>query len=163
MESSRHYCIDKYGFRYGVEITDEDDSIVVFGSTPNLSFDFKEHGMKIRRSKHYDYILRYVLKDGQIFFRGFDARLSFWNKKSQLLGIDAKKDNQKKNSRFVFDDISINYSGILSIGRNFDYRYWNHDEKATPVPFSPEVYKENGYMKLEKGVIIKKELNGQDI
>ena len=70
---SRYYYIDKYGYRCGVDITGEGDDIVVFNSTPNLSFDLKKHGVKIRRSKYEDYILTYVLKDGQIFLRSFAA------------------------------------------------------------------------------------------
>jgi hypothetical protein len=50
----------------------------------------------------------------------------------------------------------------LSIGRSFDYRYWQHDEKTTPVPFSPDVFKENGYIKFEKGRIIEKSLVFRD-
>ena len=156
---SQYYYTDKYGYRCAVEITSEDDDIVVFNSTPSLLFDLKEHGIKIRHSKHYDYILRYVLKDGQILLRSFAARLSFFGRKSQIWGVTAAKYGDGKWSIFNFDDILVDHSGTLSIGRTFDYRYWNHDEKMTPVPFSPEVYKENGYIELEKGKIVKKELN----
>ena len=160
---SRYYYIDKYGYRCGVDITGEDDDIVVFNSTPNLSFDLKKHGIKIRRSKHYDYILSYALKDGQIFLHSFAARLSFFSGKSQIMGVKGRKLGDGNWSIFIFNDIFVDYSGTLSIGRTFDYRYWNHDEKMTPVPFSPEVYKENGYMKLEKGIITAKELKNREI
>lgn len=168
MKSSRHYCIDKYGCRYAVEMISENDDIVVFGSTPKLSFDLKEHGIKIRRAKHdipmdYDYILIYVLKDGKMFFRGFEAHLSFWSRSSKILGVAAEEYNEGKWSRFIFDDISTDYSGTLSIGKDFDYRYWKHEDKARPVPFSPEVYKENGYIKIENGAIVAKELHPRDI
>ncbi len=159
---SRYYYTDKYGYRCGVDITSEDDDIVVFSSTPNLSFDFKKYGIKIRRSKHYDYILSYVLKDGQILLHSFATHLSFFGGKSPIMGVTATKQGDGKWSIFNFDDICIDYSGTLSIGRTFDYRYWNHDEKMTPVPFSPEVYKENGYIELEKGKIVKKELNSMN-
>ena len=159
---SGYYYTDQYGYRCGVDITDEDDDIVVFSSTPNLSFDLKEHGIKIRRSKYHDYILRYVIKNEQIFLCGIETRLPFLCKKSQIFGVSAEAYNKGKWSIFRFDDIPVEYSGTLSIGRTFDYRYWKHDEKVTPVPFSPEVYKENGYIKLEKGKIIKKELISRD-
>lgn len=75
------------------------------------------------------------------------------------MGVTAAKHGDGKWSIFNFDDIFVDYSGTLSIGRTFDCRYWNHDEKMTPMPFSPEVYKENRYIELEKGKIVKKELN----
>ena len=43
---SRYYYTDQYGYRCGVDITSEEDDIVVFNSTPRLSFDLKEHGIK---------------------------------------------------------------------------------------------------------------------
>ena len=48
------------------------------------------------------------------------------------------------------------------IGKNFNDRYWKYDEKETPVPFSPDVYRENGYMKIEEGKIIEKTLTIRD-
>ena len=159
MESSRHCYIDQYGYHCEVEIDSEDD-IVVFNSIPSLSFDFKKHGIRIRRSINYDYVLRYVIKNEQIFLRGIGARLSFLCKKIELYGV--KAETFGKWSFFHFDDIPVEYSGTLTIGKNFDYRYWQHEDKATPVPFSPEVYKDNGYIELEKGKIIKKELVSRD-
>ena len=156
---SRYYYTDKYGYRCGVDITSEEDDIVVFNSTPNLSFDLKKYGIKIRRSKYYDYILRYVLKDGQIVLHSFAAHLSIFCRKSQIMGVSAVQYGDGKWSIFNFDDIFVDYSGTLSVGRTFDYRYWNHDDKAYPVPFCPEVYKENGFMEVNKGKIVKKELS----
>ena len=158
METSRHSYTNLQGYRCGVDIIDEDDDIVVFNSEPHLSFDFRKQGIRIRRSKYEDYVLCYVLKDGQVFLRRFEARLSFFSKKSRLMGVTAEEYNSGKWSIFVFDDIPVDYSGTLSIGRTFDYRYWNHDEKAFSVPFSPEVYKENGYIRIEKGAIVEKVL-----
>ncbi len=162
MESSRHDYIDHYGYHCGVDIISEDDDIVIFNSTPSLSFDFKKHGIRIRHSNHYDYILRYVLKNGQIFLRGIEVRLSFFNKRAQIFGVNAEPYNKGNRDIFLFDDIPVEYSGTLSIGKTFDPQYWEHDEKTTPVPFSPEVYKENGYIKLEKGTITEKELFSRD-
>ena len=158
METSKHDIIDLLGYRVSIEIICEDDDIVVFNSTPNLSFDFKKHGIKIRHSDHHDYALRYVVKNGQIFLRGIEVRLSFFNKKTQIFGVNAKAYSKEKQSIFVFDDIPVEYSGILSIGKTFDPKYWEHDEKTAPVPFSPEVYKENGYIKFENGIMTEKEL-----
>ena len=160
MEASRHSYFDQYGYRCEVEIISDD--VVVFNSTPNLYFDFKKHGIKIRRSKYCDYILRYVIKNEQLFLRGIETRLSLLCKESQIFGVKAETFNKGKWSIFHFDDIPVEYTGTLSIGKTFDYRYWEHDDKVTPVPFSPDVYKENGYMKLKKGTIIEKVLTFND-
>ena len=157
MELSSHGYIDKYGYRCAIQISSEED-IVVFNSTPKLSFDLKEHGIKIKRSKYHDYTLHYVLKDGQIFLCGFGAGFPFYRKKAQIFGADPYKYDNSKWNHFDFDDIPVEYSGTLSIGRDFDKKYWTEDEKATPTPFSPEVYKENGYIKFEKGRVVEKEL-----
>jgi len=158
MESSKHEYLDPYGYHVSIEIISEDDDLVVFNSTPSLSFDLKKHGIKIRHSDHYDYVLRYVLRNGQIFLRGIEVRLSFFHKRVQIFGVNAETYSKEKRSIFVFDDIPVEYSGVLSIGKTFDQQYWKHDEKATPVPFSPEVYRENGYIKFEKGTMTEKEL-----
>ena len=157
MKTSAHSYTDQYGYRCEIDIINEDD-IVVFNSTPHLSFDLKEHKIKIRHSKHNDYLLSYVLKDGKIFLRSFAARLSLLSKNSQIRGVTATKLGDGKWSIFNFDDVFVDYSGTLSIGKTFDYSYWSHEDKETPVPFSPEVYKKNGYIKLEKGRIVEKKL-----
>ena len=74
-------------------------------------------------------------------------------KKAQIFDKKAETLNNGKWSIFHFDNIPVEYTGTLSIGRSFDYRYWQHDEKTTPVPFSPDVFKENGYIKFEKGLV----------
>ena len=160
MESSRHGYIDQYGYRCGIEMMSED--IVVFDSTPNLSFDFKKYGIKIRRSKNYDYILHYAIKNEQLFLCKIEVCLSLGSKKSQIFGVNAETIDNGKWSIFHFDDMPWEYTGILSIGRNFDDRNWKHDEKATPVPFSPDAYMENGYVKFEKGRITEKSLIHRD-
>ena len=157
MEVSSHRYLDQYGYQCEVEIISDD--IVVFNSTPNLCFDFKEHGIKIRRSQYYDYILRYVIKNEQLFLRGFETCLSRLCKESPIFGVKAETLNNGKWSIFQFDDIPVKYTGTLSIGKSFDYRYWTHDEKVSPVPFSPDVYKENGYLQLENGTIMEKVLS----
>ena len=152
MEFSRHGYFDQYGYRCEVEIMSDD--IVVFNSTPNLCFDFKKHGIKLRHSKYDDYVLHYAIKNEQLFLCKIEARLSLLCKKSQIFGVNAETINKGKWSIFNFDEIPLEYTGTLSIGKTFDYRYWEHDEKVTPVPFSPDVYKESGYLQLEKGTII---------
>ena len=159
---SRHCYTDQYGYRCGVDIGSEDDEIVVFDSKPHLSFDFKKHGIRIRRSKYHDYILRYVIKNGRLFLWGIEARLSFFSRKSQIMGVSAQTNNKGKWSAFLFDGIPVDYSGTLRIGRTFDYRYWQHDDKGSPVPFSPEVYKENGTIKIENGTVTETDLHTRD-
>lgn len=156
---SQYEYTDKYGYRCAINITDEKDDIVVFRSIPSLSFDLKKYGIKIRRSEYYDYVLSYALKDGQIFLRSFAAHLSFFSRKTKIMGIPAVKHGDGKWSIFCFDDAFVDYSGTLDIGRTFDYRFWQNDDQITPVPFSPEVYKENGCIRFENGKIVKEEWN----
>ena len=160
MEVSRHSYIDQYGYRCAVEIMSDD--MVVFDSTPNVCFDLKKHGIKIRHSPNYDYVLRYVIKEEQLFLCGMEARLSFLCKKARIFGVESETFNKGKWNIFHFDNIPVEYTGTMSIGKAFDDRYWKQDEKVTPVPFSPEAYKENGYIKFEKGTIIEKTLINRD-
>ena len=152
MEFSRHIYTDKLGYRCAVEIGSE-DGFVVFDSAPKLAFDFTEHGVRIKRKKHLDCVVTFVIKDNRIFLRAFDACLSILSKK-QMLGVAAQRYGDGKWSRFEFNDILVDYSGTLNIGKDFDYRFWKHDDKATSVPFSPEVYKQNGYIRFENGVVV---------
>jgi len=156
VELSRHGHFDQNGYRCEVEIMSDD--IVVFNSTPNLCFDFKKYGIKIRHSRYYDYILHYVIKNEQLFLCKIETHLSFLCKKSKILGVNSEAINKGKWSIFNFADIPSEYTGTLSIGRTFDYHNWKHDEKTIPVPFYPDAYKENGYIKFEKGRIIEKSL-----
>ena len=160
METSRHSYLDRYGYRCEIEIISDD--IVVFNSTPHLCFDFKKHGIRIRRSKYYDYILQYVIKNEQLCLRGIQTRLSLLCKESQIFGAKAETLHEGKWSIFHFDDIPVDYTGTLRIGKDFDYCYWKHDEKAAPVPFSPNVYKESGYMQFKQGTMIEKVLTLND-
>ena len=152
MDQSRHIYTDKRGYRCAIEII-SDDGIVVFDSLPKLSFYFSAYGVKIKRWKQYDCVVTYVIKDKRIFLRSFDAILSLFSQK-QMLGATVQRLGDGKWSRFEFDDILVDYSGTLNIGKNFDYRFWKHEDKATEVPFSPEVYKENGSIVFEKGSIV---------
>ena len=155
VEVSRHGYLDQYGYRCEVEITSDD--IVVFNSTPNLCFDFKKHKIKIRHSKYYDYVLHYAIKNEQLFLIGIGVRLSFLCKK-QIFGVSAETINKGKWGIYHFDNIPVQYTGTFSIGRTFDNRYWPYDDKVTPLPFSPDVFKENGYIKFKNGKIIEKSL-----
>ncbi len=160
MELSRHSYIDSYGYRCGVEIISDD--VVVFNSSPSLCFDFKKHGIKIRRSENYDYILRYAINNERLFLCGIEARLSPFCKGSHIFGVTAEASNTGKWNIFSFDGIPVDYTGTLHIGKTFDDHFWKHDEKATPVPFSPEAYRENGYIRIEEGIIIEKVLTVRD-
>ena len=157
MERSRHNYVDNYGYRCEVELICDD--IVVFDSTPKLSFDLKEYGIKIKHSDYYDYLLRFVIKDEQLFLCEIETCLSLFCKNIKLFGVTAEKINNGSKWRiFRFDDVPADYTGTLNIGKTFDLKYWQHDEKAIPVPFRPDVYKENGHIKFEKGKIVEKTL-----
>lgn len=160
MEESRHHYTDQNGYLCEVSIFHDD--VVVFESTPNLFFDFKKHKIKIRSGKYYDYVLSYAIKDEQLFLRSIEVRLSFLSKKAKIYDVAPETIHNGKWSIFRFNDIPVEYTGTLSIGKDFDYSFWQHDEKAKPVPFCPEVYKKNGYIKFEKGKIIEKSLAPSD-
>ena len=151
MEGSRYRDTDKHGYRYEVEIVS--DGIVVFGSTPGLCFDFKRYGIRIRRSKHYDYTLHYAIKNGRLLLCRIETRLSLFHRGAELLGVKATSYRNGRWSVFTFDGVPVEYTGILRVGKGFDARYWKHDEKSAPVPFSPEAYRETGYIRLENGVV----------
>lgn len=158
-----HYYTDKYGYDCAVEMIFKDGT-VVFDSVPKLSFDYKMHGISIRRLKcsvcydygipHNDYVLSYEMKNGHLYFRSFLARLPFFHKSVELFGVKPEKHGDGELSIYKFDDIPAKYSGTLIIGRDFDHRYWPTDDRSSPIPFCPEVFKKNGYIKFEQGKVI---------
>ena len=105
MKKSEHRYIDRYGYRCAVEIICEDDEIVVFDSTPKLSFDYKKHGIKIKREKFDDYVITYVMKNGNLFFRSFLAPLSFLSRKGQIFGVTPEPYFDGKLSCFFLENI----------------------------------------------------------
>ena len=159
MEQSQHTYTDRYGYRCTAEIINLDEDVAVFDSMPHGFFDFRKHGIKIRRSRYEDYRLILVIRDGRIYLREFSAQLSYFSRKRKLLGAEAQSLGDGTWRTFRLADIPLDYSGILRIGADFDERFWRHDEKASPIPFSPDVYRQNGHIRFENGVAVEKELN----
>ncbi|MBQ9079626.1 MAG: hypothetical protein IJY27_00970 [Clostridia bacterium] len=48
------------------------------------------------------------------------------------------------------------YTGVLSVGKDFDLKFWPENEYTERVPFCPEVYRQNGYIKIENGRVVEK-------
>ncbi len=153
MESSQHEFIDEKGYLCAVEIHDEEHDLVVFESTPKLSFDFRAHKIKIRKSKVTDYKLIYQLKHDRLFLCAVFTRPSFFSRNKQIFGVSPEWFDNHKWALYRVDDIPSSYSGTLKVGKDFDYTHWQHDDKMYPVPFTPEVYQKNGYARFENGIL----------
>lgn len=149
-ESSAHYHTDPYGFRYQIQIATY-DGIVIFDSTPPLSFDLKATGVKIKRGRNWDYTVAYEIKDAQLYLCRLEARFL---KSPPLFGVEPTNPYSSRVFTYFFENLPVNYNGLLTIGKDFDYKFWKHEDKARPVPFCKEVYKQNGFIQFENGRII---------
>jgi len=154
MEQSIHEFVDKNGYRSAVEIIDETNDLVVFDSIPKLMFDFKSHRFKIKKSKYYDYTVIYKLKNDRLFLSAIQTYPGVFSRNKPLLGVYPEWFDSKKWANYAIGDLFVSYTGKLKVGKDFDMKFWEHDDKAYPVPFAPEVYKQNGYAVFENGRMI---------
>ena len=161
MEQSCHYLTDKYGYKYAVTISTDD--LVVFDSTPSLEFDIKKHGLRIVKNKnrvkipvYTDYDILFKIEDGTLYFIAFHACLRRFPKRPALFGAHPQRLGDGKWSSYEFCIPVTSYTGTLSIGREFDTKFWPKNDYTQPVPFCPEVYKQNGYIKIENGRVTEK-------
>lgn len=159
MEQSCHYLTDKYGYKYSVTVSADDH--VVFDSTPPLSFDTKAHGLRIVKNKnrenlpvYTDYDTFFTIKDAVLYFTAISARLRRFPHPTALFGVEPHRLGDGKLSIYEFSVPMTDYSGILSIGKDFDFSFWPKNDYTHLVPFCPEVYKQNGYIKIENGKVI---------
>ena len=148
-EISSHEHVDRLGKTYSIDVFTEDGT-VVFNSTPPLSLDIYKFGIKLKRKPFNPYTIVYTIKDGTIYL----TRLNVFSKTApEIFGVKSQKLFDSDILTYEFDNIPTDYSGTLTVGKNFDMKYWSDDDRSTPVPFSPEVYKEIGYIKIENGLI----------
>ena len=156
MSFSTHRGIDKYGHRYSNTVWAFEDDIVVFGCEPPLVFDIKEHGLmgKINKMKppYDDYGMTYDVKGGSLYLTEFKFEAKPRFKPAELFGSTPLKPYPNLRRYFyTFEPQPVDYSGVWQVGKDFDFRFWQGDEKAKPTPFCPEVYKQNGFIRFEKG------------
>lgn len=159
MEQSCHYLTDKYGYKYAVTIYTDD--LVVFDSTPSLEFDIKKHGLRIVKNKnrvkipvYTDYDILFKIEDGTLYFIAFHACLRRFPKRPALFGAHPQRLGDGKWSSYEFCIPVTSYTGTLSVGREFDTKFYPKNDYTHPIPFCPEVYKQNGYIKIENGKVI---------
>ncbi len=150
------YSTDKYGHKYQIIFLIED--FVVFACDPVLSFDVKAHGIKVKKNYYWDYTLCYELKDGALHMTMLEGLFA---SVPEIMGVKPEHVKSQRIWTYLFD-IPVDYTGIWSIGKDFDFRFWSEDEKAKPTPFSPEVYKQNGFIRFEKGKVVEMELNPRE-
>lgn len=154
MEYSAHYRTDKYGYKYQINTECE---YSVFGSEPALYFDIKAHGIKLQKWEYYDYLLRYEIRDGSLYLKCFSFIPALLFKPAPLFGVEPEA--YARFYTYYFKDFLVDYTGVWSIGKDFDFRFWSGDEKAKPTPFCPEVFKQNGSIRFENGRVVDIELH----
>ena len=163
MEGSVHYGKDAYGYNYSNQINNYDADIVVFNCDPPLIFDVKAHGLKIKRLKYSDYNLVYEIKEGALYFVSLEFEPALIFKPGVILGAEPSRP-YPNNQRcvYTFGALPVDYTGVFRIGKDFDPRFWQGDEKANPTPFCPEVYKKNGFIRFENGSVVETELKPRE-
>ena len=156
MECSAHYRTDKYGYKYQINTECE---YAVFGSEPALSFDIKAHGIRLRKKEYYDYSIRYEIRDGYLYLKDLSFESTPCFKPTAIFGAEPSKPYPNLRRYFyTFEPQPVDYTGVFRIGKDFDFRFWQGDEKANPTPFCPEVYKKNGFIRFEGGRVVETEI-----
>lgn len=161
MQSSCHYLTDKYGYKYAVTVSTDD--LVVFDSAPSLEFDIKEHGLRIVKNKnpgkipvYTDYDILFKIEDDTLYFTALHAHMRRFPKPPLLFGVEPHRLGDGKWSAYDFCIPMTSYTGTLSVGREFDTKFYPKNDYTHPIPFCPEVYKQNGYIKIENGRVTEK-------
>lgn len=147
------YATDKYGYKYQINFEIED--FVVFSCSPKLSFDVGAYGLKIRQDIDWDYTLGYNIKDGSLYMTMLEGNFGSF---AEIMGVKPDHSRSRRLLTYRFD-ISVDYTGVWQIGSDFDHRFWPKDDKMCRVPFSPEVYKKNGFIRFVNGKVVEMELN----
>ena len=148
-EISSHKHTDRLGQQYDIDVFCEDGT-VVFNSTPPLSLDVYEFGIKLKRKSVSPYTIAYTIKDGALYLTRLDV---FSKTTPEIFGVKPKKLHDSDILTYEFGNIPTDYSGTLTVGRDFDMSFWPKDDYANQVPFSPEVYKKNGHIIIETGKV----------
>ena len=163
MENSVHYVKDKYGYKCSNQINIYDADFVVFGCEPPLLFDVKSYGLRINKREFSDYDLFYELKCGVLYLSRLEFEPAFLYKPSRIMDTEPVYPYpNKKRCSYAFGSVPVDYTGVWQIGKDFDFRFWQGDEKAKPTPFCPEVYKQNGFIRFENGRAVETELKPRE-
>ncbi|MBQ1195190.1 MAG: hypothetical protein IIX44_03000 [Clostridia bacterium] len=163
MEGSVHYGKDAYGYNYSNQINNYDADIVVFGCEPPLLFDVKAHALKIKKLENSDYDLVYEIRNGALYLSRLEFEPAVLYNVGKIMGAEpCRPYPNKRRCYYAFGAVPVDYTGILSIGKDFDFRFWQGDEKANPTPFCPEVYKQNGFIRFENGRVVETELKPRE-
>lgn len=159
MENSVHYVKDTYGYKCSNQINNYDADFVVFGCEPPLIFDVKKHGLKINKRECGDYDLFYELKCGALYLSRLEFEPKFLYKSVEIMGVKPIYPYpNKKRCSYIFDSLPVDYTGLWQIGSDFDKHFWPKEDHLHRVPFSPEVYKNNGFIRFENGRVVEMEL-----
>ena len=159
MSLSTHMGVDKYSHKYSNTICDFEHDIVIFSCNPPLEFDIKAHGLKIVTRKHEDYGVNYEIRGGMLYLTGLSFESTPRFKPTAIFGAEPSKPYPNLRRYFyTFEPQPVDYTGVWQIGKDFDFRFWQGDEKAKPTPFCPEVYKQNGFIRFEKGRVVETEI-----
>ena len=150
------YATDKYGYKFQINFEIED--FVVFSCSPELSFDVGAYGLKIRQDMDWDYTLGYNIKDGSLYMTMLEG---LFGSAPEIMGV--KPDHSRSSRVLTYSfDIPVDYTGVWQIGKDFDFRFWPKNDWKERVPFSPEVYKQNGFVRFEKGNVVEMELKPRE-
>ncbi len=150
------YSTDKYGNKYQIVFWNED--FVVFSCEPELSFDVKAHELKFKKGIHRDYTVSFEVKDGILFMTKLEGDFT---KPGEVMGAKPDHIMGSKLWGYLFE-VPTDYTGLWQIGNDFDQRFWPKDDRTHRVPFSPEVYKQNGFIRFEKGKVVEMELKPRE-
>ena len=153
-ECSEHLYTDRYGNSCSNSIYMMDEDTVVFGGTPQLEYDIAPIRAQLKYAVSVFgvlYLCHYRVKDGELLIKSINYRGKPILKhqlpyaKPMLQGFRTNRFGRIKEAlicyEFPGDGMRVDYTGKLLCGQEFIMRYYPLDDKYTPCPFEPSVYR----------------------
>lgn len=139
-----------------------DEDFVVFGTEPALGPDLSRLGLGgARRSIHYR------LENGQLWLERLtgEFRRRLFRALPVIYGVKAVRSCEADNDppcdnprmwQYILRR-PADFTGTMLIGCDFDMRFWPKDDRITPVPCTPEVYRRVERLHFAAGQMVKRE------
>ncbi|MBQ8276811.1 MAG: hypothetical protein IJZ02_09370 [Clostridia bacterium] len=139
-----------------------DEDFVVFGTEPGLGPDLSRLCLGgARRSIHYR------LENGQLRLESLmgEFRCRLFRALPVIDGVKAMRSCEADNDppcdnprmwQYTFHRLA-DFTGTMLIGRDFDPRFWPKDDRITPVPCTPEVYRRVERLHFAAGRLVRRE------
>lgn len=164
--STYGHFVDEHGFRFGINYNSR-ESFGILLANPLLYFDIYEVGLCPRKTRFDSYYLHYEIRYNRLYLAAVSGEFQepLLEKFPTLLGreIESVMESFPGCSNphlYAYTHLQhpVDYTGTITMVRDFDMRFAPKDDKATPWPFREDVYKMVKRVWFEHGVIVRAEM-----